>query len=92
MVRSAAVSEVEMLMSQEWWKRDKYLGSGAFGAVWLEDFVTENGAHQCRAVKEIGKWAENPNATCYSRELEAVAKVSHPKVRDSFFPGPSVFL
>src|SRR5205814_9192082 len=58
------------------------LGTGAFGTVWLEKLVTENGEIQHRAVKEIRKSAQKSKAVDYSRELEAIAKFSHPKVRE----------
>jgi Protein tyrosine and serine/threonine kinase len=71
----------------ERWERDEHIGAGAFGTVWLEKSVTENGAVQRRAVKEIRKSAEKSRAVDYSRELEAIAKFSHPKVRTPFSCG-----
>lgn len=71
----------------ERWERDEHIGTGAFGTVWLEKSVTENGAVQHRAVKEIRKSAEKSRAVDYSRELEAIAKFSHPKVRTPFSCG-----
>jgi hypothetical protein len=43
---------------EERWERDKQLGTGAFGTVWVEKFVTENGEVQHRAVKEKEKYAK----------------------------------
>jgi hypothetical protein len=77
---SGATPHERKLRKEERWKRDKYLGSGAFAAVWLEKFVTDTGEVQHRAVKEIKKRAKTPKAIDYSRELEAIAKFSHPKV------------
>jgi hypothetical protein len=69
---------------EERWARDKSLGNGASGTVYLEKSVTENGEVQRRAVKEIRKSAHKSGAIDYNRELEAIAKFSHPKVRETF--------
>jgi hypothetical protein len=73
------------LRKEELWRRERYIGTGAFGTVWLEKFATQNGEVQHRAVKEIKKSAQNSNAIDYSRELEAIAKFSHAKVRERFY-------
>ena len=67
---------------EERWARDQSLGTGASGTIYLEKFMTENGEVQHRAVKEIRKRAHKSGTIDYSRELEAIAKFSHPKVRD----------
>ena len=65
---------------EERWERGRNLGAGGFGIIWLEKFVTENAEVKHRAVKEIRKAVQRPKAADYSRELEATAKFSHPKV------------
>ena len=79
---SGATPHQRKVRMEESWRRDKYLGTGASGTVWLEKLVTENGEVQHRAVKEIRKSAQKSKAVDYSRELEATAKFSHPKVRE----------
>ena len=69
---------------EERWVRGRNLGTGSFGTVWLEKLVTENGEEKYRALKEIRKGVQRPKAIDYSRELEAIAKFSHQKVRESF--------
>ena len=77
---------------EERWARDKSLGNGASGTVYLEKSITENGEVQRRAVKEIRKSAHTSGAIDYNRELEAIAKFSHPKVRETFSIFNSCFL
>jgi hypothetical protein len=62
----------------ERWERVKFLGTGAFGIVWLQKLVTDNSEEKYRAVKEIRKGV---HAVDYGRELEVIAKFSHQKVR-----------
>lgn len=81
---SGATTRERKVRREERWQRDRYLGSGAFATVWLEKFVTDTGEVQHRAVKEIKKKAKKTKAIDYGRELEAIAKFSHPKVRESF--------
>jgi hypothetical protein len=82
---SGATPRQRKVRKEERWQRDKYLGAGAFGIVWLEKFTTENGEVQHRAVKEIRKKTPKSKAIDYSRELEAIAKFSHLKVREHFY-------
>jgi hypothetical protein len=63
---------------REYWKREKRIGRGGFGLVWLERCVKGKLGVEVRAVKQFPK----PNKTKdYIRELEAIAKFSHPRVR-----------
>jgi serine/threonine protein kinase len=64
------------IQQEEEWKREKKLGEGAFGAVYLEQCTQGDKEGKVRAVKKIRK----PQDTNYYRELEAVALFSHPKV------------
>jgi hypothetical protein len=66
------------IKKSEHWQRESKIGGGGFGEVWLE-ICTErknNGPH-VRATKqmEVGRQVD------YARELEAIAKFSHPKAR-----------
>jgi hypothetical protein len=57
----------------EEWKRKKRLGQGAFGTVWLEE-EAENG--HLRAVKEVLKNGSTTARIDYTRELEALGRLS----------------
>ncbi|KAJ4264718.1 hypothetical protein NW764_015803 [Fusarium oxysporum] len=61
----------------ETWYRQRELGSGGFGCVWLERCVSGPTDGKVRAVKEIRKDPSLP--VPFSRELEAMAKFSHMK-------------
>jgi len=65
---------------EECWERHRHLGSGSFGAVWLEKSITDSGEEKYRATKEIKKGSRESEVINYSRELEAIAKFSHEKV------------
>jgi hypothetical protein len=78
---SGVTSRQRKVRKEERWARDKSLGNGASGTVYLEKSITENGEVQYRAVKEIRKSTHESGAIGYSRELEAIAKFSHSKVR-----------
>lgn len=64
----------------ELWKRERRLGSGTYGTVWLESCHSGRRQGQFRAVKEIRKAPIMVSSLDYSRELEAVIKFSHEKV------------
>ena len=61
---------------EEQWKRQKELGAGSFGAVYLERCIHGGKEGTVRAVKKIKK----PEDTNYYRELEALAHFSYPQV------------
>jgi hypothetical protein len=63
------------IFRQEYWKLERHLGQGSYGQVQLEKCLSV----RLRAVKKVMK-RPGPNSVDYSRELEAVAKFSHPKV------------
>jgi serine/threonine protein kinase len=69
----------QRIYQEEYWKRERLLGRGSYGQVWLEKCTSSNKTGKLRAVKEIRK-EPNSNAIEYDRELEAVAKFSHDKV------------
>lgn len=67
----------------EHWKRQRKIGGGGYSTVWLENCpkASRHGV-QVRAVKQIetgGRFARID----FNRELEAIAKFSHPKVCDN---------
>ncbi|CAH0021318.1 unnamed protein product [Clonostachys rhizophaga] len=69
------------MKKEEAWKRREKLGTGAFGQVYLEELLSGSEAGKLRAVKEIAKTPpQDPRKEIdYTRELEAIAKFSHPK-------------
>jgi hypothetical protein len=66
---------------EERWQRTKELGRGSYGVVWLEKCTSGPGSGQLRAVKELRKEPANVSPIHYHRELEAIAKFSHERVR-----------
>lgn len=73
-------NEERAVIRQEYWKRIKHIGGGAYGSVWLEECVKGARDHNFRAVKEILKPPPTHAAIDYNRELEAIAKFSHDRV------------
>ncbi|KAF3936768.1 Obscurin [Dactylella cylindrospora] len=63
----------------ERWKKEKSLGSGSFGTVSLELCLLGPKEGKFRAVKKIEKVEGFDGPIDYSRELEAIAKFSHPR-------------
>ncbi|KAL8855550.1 MAG: hypothetical protein Q9178_007819, partial [Gyalolechia marmorata] len=61
---------------EEHWARQRELGRGGFGAVYLEQCVKGDKQGRIRAVKEIQK----STGGNYNRELEAIALFSQPKI------------
>ena len=66
----------------EHWQRQRKIGGGGFGNVWLEK-CTKGGNHdnEVRAIKQIDITGQHSGGIDYNRELEAIAKFSHRKVR-----------
>lgn len=58
------------------WIRDKIIGSGAFGDVWLESRQKEDDVRAMRAVKVISKHRMQDCNIDYKKELLALAKFS----------------
>ncbi|ERF69764.1 hypothetical protein EPUS_07590 [Endocarpon pusillum Z07020] len=73
-----------VLVREEYWKREKYIGGGSFGSVWLEKCVKGQREVEVRAVKEIPKPQQPSRPVNYNRELEAMAKFSHWKYERCF--------
>jgi hypothetical protein len=66
----------------EHWQRQRLIGGGSYGSVWLEKCVKGRHDIQVRAVKKISTPIhQHPKPIDYNRELEAIAKFSHPNVR-----------
>jgi hypothetical protein len=87
---SGADPRQRKIRKEERWERREYLGTGTFGTVWLEKLVTDGSEEKYRAIKEIRKemrkGMQQSGVIDYSRELEAIAKFSHQKVRESSLP------
>jgi hypothetical protein len=64
------------IKKSEHWQREKKIGDGGFGEVWLEKCTKgKNHGNHVRATKEMSVRRQ----VDYARELEAIAKFSHPK-------------
>lgn len=68
-----------LVTRKEHWQRQRKIGSGSFGSVWLEKCIQETRSVQFRAVKQL----PIHDSVDYRRELEAITRFSHPKVRPS---------
>jgi hypothetical protein len=69
----------QQLRVEEMWQRQRVLGQGAYGTVWLERCVEGRDKNAVRAVKEIKK-DQTVAPSNLHRELEAIFKFSHEKV------------
>jgi len=66
----------------EHWRRQSLIGAGSYGSVWLEKCTKGQRDIEFRAVKQISTAVrQGSKPITYSRELEAIAKFSHQKVR-----------
>ncbi|KAI1179947.1 kinase-like domain-containing protein [Nemania sp. FL0916] len=73
------------LLHQEIWIRERILGHGGFGVVWLEKAHSSNQLSAgVRAVKELKLGQEDDRRRECIQELEALIKFSHRKFVDSF--------
>ncbi|KAG9239394.1 calcium/calmodulin-dependent protein kinase [Amylocarpus encephaloides] len=82
-------SRERQIQVKEVWDRESDLGRGSFGVVRLErrrSISTPNLEFPCRlrAVKEIQKRAMGGNSWDYMKELEIIAKFSHPRYAPYF--------
>ena len=66
---------------EERWRRKHELGRGSFGVVWLEECVSGPSEGQLRAVKQLRKAPHSTTSKYYAKELEAIVKFSHERVR-----------
>ena len=76
------------IRQEQRWKRVRGLGEGAHGIVWLEELMDGESEVNKRAVKAIKKPMHESREIDYSRELEAIAKFSHPRVSLPSSPNP----
>lgn len=58
------------------WKRVRYLGSGTYGRVRVEECISGPSKGRCRAVKEVQR--AQIRGSNWKRELEALATFSDP--------------
>ena len=66
----------------EHWQRQSIIGGGSYGRVWLEKCIQGQRDVEFRAVKQISTAIRRRSKPInYNRELEAIAKFSHQKVR-----------
>lgn len=79
-LESGLTPQERTIAREEYWKRVKHIGGGSFGSVWLEKCIKGVRDHDLRAVKEILRSSHLNKEIDYNRELEAMAKFSHPKV------------
>ena len=70
-----------VISREEHWKRQKFVGRGSYGNVWLEQCVKGQREVEFRAVKEVVKFPHDSKKIDYNRELEAISKFSHRKVQ-----------
>lgn len=73
---SGSTATQRRVRQEEKWKREKKLGRGGYGTVWLERCVQGDRKSEVWAVKEVPKHGSSH----YLRELEAIAFFSHHKV------------
>jgi len=79
---SDPVSRRRAVLRLEYWRRRQLIGEGSFGSVWMEECTKGQRGVQVRAVKKIAAPArQRAKPIDYNRELEAMAKFSHPNVR-----------
>lgn len=69
---------------EEHWKWEQRLGQGGFGLVQLEKCVAGRRQSELRAVKILHK-QQSPESMDFNRELEAIAKFSHERVRSCIY-------
>ncbi len=79
-VESSLASRQRTVLREETWKQERQVGGGGFGSVWLEQCTKGKEKDAVRAVKKIVVGRNNARDAAYVRELEAIAKFSHPKV------------
>ncbi|KAF7626482.1 hypothetical protein AFLA_013873 [Aspergillus flavus NRRL3357] len=72
------------LPKKEIWKKEKLLGEGTYGKVWLERCSSREGPARLRAVKMIIKPTNSAHRAYCDQELEAIAKFSQQKYTGLF--------
>ncbi|KAN0067515.1 WD40-repeat-containing domain protein [Elaphomyces granulatus] len=83
---SDPTSQRRLISRSEHWQRQRKIGGGSSASVWLEKCT--KGGHrdvEVRAIKQIEIHQHSGRILVdYSRELEAIAKFSHPKYQRCF--------
>jgi len=77
---SASTLERRRVRKEERWKKERALGRGSSGVVWLEQCIQGDSEGKVRAVKIIQKLVGDN----YYRELEAIALFSHSNYEQCF--------
>ena len=77
---SSLASRQRAVPREKIWKEEQHIGGGAFGSVWLQTCTSGGQKGRVRAVKKIALGGNFTRDAAYIRELEAIAKFSHPKV------------
>lgn len=65
---------------EEYWKRERCLGHGGYGQVYLEKCIAGKRRGSIRAVKVIYGQSHSFKPMAFNRELEAITKFSHDRV------------
>jgi len=79
---SHTLSRKRLVTRVEHWRRRHFIGGGSYGSVWMEECIKGQRDIQVRAVKKIPTPTHQRSKPIdYNRELEAIAKFSHPNVR-----------
>ena len=73
---SGSAPRQRKVRKEERWKRERAIGRGGFGVVWLERCSHGDSEGKVRAVKKFPK----PKSNDHYRELEAIALFSHIQV------------
>jgi hypothetical protein len=72
-----------LIHREEHWKRERRLGRGGFGKIYLEKCTVGNEIGALRAVKVVDKLSDSGEPIRFDRELEAIAKFSSNRVRQN---------
>lgn len=79
-IESGPTVRERAILREEHWKRQRFVGGGAHGSVWLERCEKGQREVELRAVKEVVKCPHDSRHIDYGRELEAISKFSNRKV------------
>ena len=85
---TGSTSRQRRIRKEEIWSRERGLGGGAFGVVWLERCTEGERKGELRAVKQIQKLESSGE---YYRELEAIALFSHDKACLNYRSPPHIY-
>src|ERR1700761_3495697 len=80
-VESGRNSQQRDVWVEETWKLEQQVGGGASGTIWREACVKGRSQGELREVKKVPLRGGSVKDVQYLRELEAIIKFSHRKVR-----------